>query len=283
MQRPTCNYWTYSPWVISSTDSNYITRTILTSSPDWCIGGISVTTQERPTCTSWTYSDWSGCSNGSKTRQILTASPDWCIGGNPDILSSCCSPKNCAELGADCGTVDDGCGNILTCNNSCKAPTPSCIQNKCVGCASDANCQTGYYCSTWASSMLSCNPNAASNTCQKKCWSMDYTSKYITFFEGDDLYGYTCAAIPIDNPKCDGTFPTCPGQCPTRSTIGSGTDTNKCHYSGLCLPLLTCWAPRTEYSCSDISKKTLYYQNACSYISGNVLKYGQVNAYGQCI
>lgn len=44
-----------------------------------------------------------------------TALPDPEDTGDPDTDTQSCQPKTCAELGKDCGVVDDGCGGSLTC------------------------------------------------------------------------------------------------------------------------------------------------------------------------
>ena len=43
--------------------------------------------------------------------------PDTCGVGGPNQCG--CTPKACADLGAECGTVLDGCGGVLSCGTDC--------------------------------------------------------------------------------------------------------------------------------------------------------------------
>ena len=89
-----CSY-TYSPWSACQSDNSQ-TRTMLTSSPDGCIGTPFLSqpcifVPPVTTCTSFTYSAWGACqSNNTQTRTQLTASPAGCTGGTP-VLSQACT------------------------------------------------------------------------------------------------------------------------------------------------------------------------------------------------
>lgn len=50
-----------------------------------------------------------------------------------------CTPRTC-PTGANCGTIDDGCGGIVTCG-ACSNPSPACVENSCTVCSDDAQCQ----------------------------------------------------------------------------------------------------------------------------------------------
>jgi hypothetical protein len=45
---------------------------------------------------------------------------------DPQHTGAYCTPQTCSELGKNCGTTDDGCGNILTCGNACIVTGDSC-------------------------------------------------------------------------------------------------------------------------------------------------------------
>lgn len=71
--------------------------------PDGCGG----TTDDCGTCTSPQI-----CGGGG--------TPSVCGGGTVGADGgSLCTPKTCANLGKDCGTVSDGCGGVLDCGSSC--------------------------------------------------------------------------------------------------------------------------------------------------------------------
>src|ERR1700722_14382640 len=56
-----------------------------------------------------------------------------CMGGQCD-----CVPSTCPDLGVQCGTTDDGCGNALDCGTcstagqTCESGTCSCAVQSCV-------------------------------------------------------------------------------------------------------------------------------------------------------
>jgi hypothetical protein len=89
-----CSY-TYSPWSACQTDNSQ-TRTMLTSSPDGCIGTPILSqpcifVPPVTTCTSFTYSAWGACqSNNTQTRTVTSSSPAGCTGGTP-VLSQACT------------------------------------------------------------------------------------------------------------------------------------------------------------------------------------------------
>jgi len=88
-----CASFTYSNWSACQSN-NTQSRTVISASPQGCIGGNPVLSQSctytPPTCTSFTYSNWSACqSNNTQTRTIVSQSPQGCTGGNPVLSQSC--------------------------------------------------------------------------------------------------------------------------------------------------------------------------------------------------
>ena len=65
----------------------------------------------------------STCANGDG------CCPAGCTNQNDDDCA--CVPKTCAELGAQCGSVSNGCGQTMNCTNTCTS-MEVCTQNKCV-------------------------------------------------------------------------------------------------------------------------------------------------------
>ncbi len=59
--------------------------------------------------------------------------------------SACTTATTCAEQGAQCGSIPDGCGGNLQCG-SCSGATAQCIANRCVACSADSDCTAGQVC-----------------------------------------------------------------------------------------------------------------------------------------
>jgi|GEM_PF-1302089 cysteine-rich repeat protein len=109
-----CTSWTYSAW--SECINGQQTRSILSSSPDDCINGNSILTQNCDVCVSWTYSAWSECINGQQTREVLTSYPYNCIDGDPVLTQNCAGEDECANNYVTNGNFSSGfnCWNSST-------------------------------------------------------------------------------------------------------------------------------------------------------------------------
>jgi cytochrome c5 len=91
----TCTSFTYSPFGLCQPDGSRA-RTVLTSLPDACTGGVPVTTEAcnylppANSCTSFTYPDFGACQPGnSQSRTVLTSLPVNCTGGSPITSQAC--------------------------------------------------------------------------------------------------------------------------------------------------------------------------------------------------
>jgi hypothetical protein len=89
----TCTSFTYSSWGACSASGTQ-TRTVLTSSPAGCTGGMPVLTQSctytAPACTTINYSAWGTCSvSGVQTRTITSSSPTGCDISGATLSQSC--------------------------------------------------------------------------------------------------------------------------------------------------------------------------------------------------
>jgi hypothetical protein len=72
--------------------------------------------------------------------------PDTCGGGGtPGVCG--CTAQTCSQLGKNCGTVNDGCGETIDCG-TCNASgtTPICRDNVCSACSATNPCPTGQCC-----------------------------------------------------------------------------------------------------------------------------------------
>jgi hypothetical protein len=116
-----CSSWTYTEWSACSVNSQQ-TRSVISSSPDYCTGGQPVVSQSctyvPPACTSWTYSEWGSCStNGKQTRTVASSSPADCQGGGP-VLEQACTPVCTAWEYSDWGQCTSNGKRIRIIQNS---------------------------------------------------------------------------------------------------------------------------------------------------------------------
>jgi MYXO-CTERM domain-containing protein len=171
----------------------------------------------------------SGTCTAGTCQQSATPSLD-------DICANC-TPKTCAQLGANCGKASDGCGGVLDCG-TCAAPqicgggTPG-TPNQCGTCTPTTTCPGGFDCgavSDGCGGMITCGVCTAPQTCgggapgkPNVCGCTPKT----TCPAGDD-----CGTLPDG---CGGVI-AC-GTCPAPQTCGTATNPNQC--SG-CLPKTTC-------------------------------------------
>lgn len=132
------------------------------------------------------------------TREIDcgTCSPGTCLDGQ------CCQPKTCAEAGATCGTINDGCGRALSCG-SCSY----------IGWVSSS----GPYACCSGSNLCTCqNMEELTNSCtDNQCvQSVLDTDVFVTncgsCSDGDNCTTNTCIADQcITSPNCSGTTTSC--------------------------------------------------------------------------
>jgi hypothetical protein len=89
----------------------------------WCNAGICSDLPCQPiTCPMDACGDLSdGCGgilHCSASDGGACTPPETCGGGG--VANTCgCTPKNCAQAGAQCGMVSDGCGNTIDCGSDC--------------------------------------------------------------------------------------------------------------------------------------------------------------------
>lgn len=82
-------------------------------------------------CTSAGIAVAGGKPDGAKCHASKSCSSRVCARQQPeDKFGVCCRPNSCAEVGAQCGTIDDGCGTPLGCGDCDFAS--SCISNQCI-------------------------------------------------------------------------------------------------------------------------------------------------------
>ncbi len=90
---PTSCTYTYSSWATCQSDGTQ-TRTVLTSSPQGCVGTPVLSqdctyTPPTPSDCSYTYSAWGACqSDNTQTRTVVSSSPAGCTG--TPVLSQAC-------------------------------------------------------------------------------------------------------------------------------------------------------------------------------------------------
>ncbi|EKE18742.1 MAG: hypothetical protein ACD_9C00251G0001, partial [uncultured bacterium] len=95
VEAATCTEFTYSDWG-SCQQNNLQVRTVATSSPADCTGGLPDLEQEcsysSQVCSEFTYSDWGACVDRQQSRSVTTLGPVGCSGGNPVLTQSCETP-----------------------------------------------------------------------------------------------------------------------------------------------------------------------------------------------
>ncbi len=214
-----------------------------------CDGDCPTSCDDGDACTIDGSSGSASLCNKVCTHQEITACEDddgCCAPGcTSETDSDCtCTPKTCADVGATCGEVDDGCGGTLSCG-TCSG-TKSCQNNSCVdvpvgvigdACTSDANCPvdcadapdfkdgfctnmcdddfdctSGNHCIQMPNySTKFCAPNCqADNDCRGDgygCWDVDYdgTDECAPKPQGSSSVGEACAGLY----ECDANSNIC--------------------------------------------------------------------------
>jgi hypothetical protein len=196
---------------------------------------------QPPKCTKKTCADFpagtcgfqsDGCGGLTAVSCGSCTLPATC--GGAGVPSQCgiggsCTPKTCAQLGADCGQVPDGCGNLLTCpdctgGTTCggggvanKCGSPSCTPRTCT--QQGIQCgQTGDGCGN----LLDCPNCPAGTTCggggvPNQCGAPSCTP--LTQCPP----GKNCGTMPNG---CGGEI-SC-GTCPNGQSCGGGGSPNTC-------------------------------------------------------
>lgn len=168
-------------------------------------------------------SSMSSCGNEvevDEPRPVAQCRGDACSG---------CEPATCAELAAECGVVDDGCGGTLECG-VCPAPA-TCggtgAPNQC-GCAPLACADRAAHCGTiddGCGGTVECGACAAPQTCGGG-GSANQCGCTPTTCEEADAH---CGTL---SDGCGGTL-TC-GECEAPQTCGGGDQPNQCGSNGAC-------------------------------------------------
>ena len=93
-----CSAFTYSNWSNCSS-SGIQTRTVVSTLPTGCTGGILVQNALSQKCTppviscdSFTYSNWSDCLGEIQTRAVISRLPTGCSGGKLSLIQGCTPP-----------------------------------------------------------------------------------------------------------------------------------------------------------------------------------------------
>jgi hypothetical protein len=112
---PACTGFTYSAWgACQLSGSSYSQgRTVASSSPSGCVGGMPILTQScSPACTDYNYSAWGTCSSGTQTRTYNGYLPANCAGtpsGSAVLSQSCSAAPACTDYNYSAwGTCSNG-------------------------------------------------------------------------------------------------------------------------------------------------------------------------------
>jgi len=186
-----------------------------------CNNGFCVPDDEEDPCDSQCDTEWQECNidiGVCEPKSGFCASSDDCTGtetcnSNHKCESGCISTTCAGEgIGADCGMIDDGCGDKLDCG-TCVTGTCNDSTNKCEAECTPTTCATeGAECGeidNGCGSILQCHQCQQAYTCEdNKCVSpcdsnpCTETNKTVCGVTGT---GYTCSCVEgyhLDNAAC---------------------------------------------------------------------------------
>ncbi len=195
-----------------------------------------------------------------------------------------CVAKTCAQLGKDCGSVDDGCGKSLSCGTCSGGKTCSGggVANVCGGCVSNGcaaqgkncgyvpdGCGNTLYCGA-CSSGQTCGGGGAPNVCGCQPWTCSQLGKncgYVSNGCGSTVWcgscpsGQTCGGSGYAN-VCGCTPRTCSAQGYSCGYASDGCGGSI--YCGSCASGYACSSGTcVQVSCSGNGCNAGYYQGGC--------------------
>lgn len=144
-----------------------------------------------------------------------------------------CVPKTCAQLGAECGSIADGCGHTLDCSY-CLYQSDECMQNKCV-------CQPNCYMKACGDdgcggSCGSCGSTESCNSYGKCIYQGAHTTPPSTwhcnaaYYDAGDGCDCNCGAADPDCGQAGQALDGCTGlSSPTCTSEGLCTGGGACH------------------------------------------------------
>jgi hypothetical protein len=145
--------------------------------------------------------------------------------------NSTCTVKTCAQLGASCGLVNDGCGNFIDCGG-CTAPQ-SCgatgVPNTCA-CATTSCSSQGANCGTMpdgCGGTQDCGECDTGDTCTNNVCVLNPPRVIACVPQDCDTQRKDCGSVPDG---CGGTL-NC-GTCTSPRTCGGGGVANVCGTTG---------------------------------------------------
>lgn len=244
-----------------------------------CDGNCPTSCDDQNACTTDAMSGRAELCNVVCINEPITA----CVSGDGCCAPGCtvdndddctCEPKSCADVGAVCGTIDDGCGGTVQCGACGDGKT--CNQGQCetraiqpvgAACGSDADCDDicadladfpDGFCTAVCESDFDCAqgthcvelprynqklcmPNCqADNDCQSddyRCWDADNDSKLecAPAPRGDGDTGDACERVQ----DCSGLSEFCAG--PNEDWPGGYCSTT-CWFNGMCPYGTFCWS-----------------------------------------
>ena len=181
-----------------------------------------------------------------------------CVSGDGCCPSGCtsstdsdcaCVPRTCAQAGAECGTISNGCGSTITCTDTCTSIEACSAQNKCV--AEDfigANCTDYPQCGSSLDAVCILPPVWPGGYCSILCSPGGNTlcpaGSHCVDFDGTNS---VCMSNCTNNSQCDSDY-TCrqwdgvgPLECvPPAPAPGSGLVGDACDFDTDCESTLYC-------------------------------------------
>ena len=155
------------------------------------------------------------CADSLCVCEAIACDGACCAPGLQCVDGACCQQFTCDQLGAECGTIDDGCGGILDCgdcgdNGTCVdfINLCQCLLIECgdVCCGPGEDCKWGVCtCSPQCDGASCGDPDGCGGLCDGPCP------------DGDDCVEGSCCVPNCDEAACgadDGCGGACQGACP---------------------------------------------------------------------
>ncbi len=146
--------------------------------PDGCGGtlscgtcdGLHVCDDDVHSCVTTSTCRQSCASEEQECLADGTQLPSACVTGEHNCIDDCCVPATCAQRGASCGSISDGCGGTLSCGNcpTTGTSTYACENNQCVcipqtSCAGKCGPQANGCGGVFNCVSCTCTPNCPNN------------------------------------------------------------------------------------------------------------------------
>jgi len=184
------------------------------------------------------------CVGGACQCQYEACVDVCCAGGEVCDDGACCAPLACGDPGAECGDLDDGCGQMLSCG-SCGANAECSVDHQCeclhvecegVCCNPEETCEGGqcYYCVPNCLGKTCGDDDGCGGLCDGDCPEDQVCSGGVCVCEFAECAGACCA----ENEACEGGQCVCVPDCTEKPCGGADGCGGLC--DGVCIGNADC-------------------------------------------